>query len=145
MIWTGCNIFCYCSWGDRCCYHDSLLPDGEVPASHCQNNVFVEGRPLYRVHQPVMGSKAVEGLGTWERRERKSRGWYLTGWRFHRSNRAIHATFTHLCPLGTGRVHSPVTPPVVKYQPTMCNMCNIYIYAVNNCAIYTWLLNLCIL
>lgn len=49
-----------------CCYHESLLPNGEVPTSCCQNNVFEEGRPLYRIHQPVMDTKTVEGLGTWE-------------------------------------------------------------------------------
>lgn len=51
------------------CYHDVLLPDGEVRVSRCQNDVFQEGRPLYSIHQPVMDAKAVEGLGTWERGE----------------------------------------------------------------------------
>lgn len=49
------------------CYRDSLLPDGKVPASRCQNNVFEKGRSLYCIHQPVMDVMTVEGLGTWKK------------------------------------------------------------------------------
>lgn len=68
-VLTVCNVFLYFNWIDGCCYHDSLFPDGEVPASCRQNNVFEEGRSLYRIHQPVMDAKTLEGLGTWERGE----------------------------------------------------------------------------
>lgn len=46
------------------CYHDSLLPDGEVKGTHCQNNVFEEGRPLHCIHHPVMDPVTVKGLAT---------------------------------------------------------------------------------
>lgn len=76
LILTGCNLLCCCSWGKGCCYHDSLLPDGEVTASCCQNNVFEEGRSLYWIHRPWVDTEAVERLGTCEGRE-TGRDWTL--------------------------------------------------------------------
>lgn len=58
---------------DGRCYHDAFLPNGKVPPPSwrrsSQNNVFKKGRPLHCIHQTVIDTKTVEGLGAWERGE----------------------------------------------------------------------------
>lgn len=78
--WAGFNpgwsVFCYQRKTIGVCYHNFLPPDGKIPLSHCQNNVFKEGRPLHCIHHPVVDSKTVEGLGTCKRGSRsESQHW----------------------------------------------------------------------
>ena len=45
-------------------YHDSLLPYGEGPAPHSENNIFEEGRALHGVHQAVMSHGILQRFAT---------------------------------------------------------------------------------